>query len=108
MPTKKEVLYLSAGIGIGIGSTRVVPNLRWVKYSKFGVEVIKARFRLQKILIKEYERIDDAIAAEQIFLDMIAPKIKNRTFFVKFTVDDDGLDRNINTEVKLTPKKNVE
>jgi hypothetical protein len=100
MVTKREAAFLTCGVGIGIAVPKLVPKIFFVKAVKYYKEVISAWFRLKKIVIEEYHRIDEAIEAEQAFLMMINPNIKGLTHTVTFEVIDDGTVRDIRLHMK--------
>lgn len=94
MVTKREAAFLVGGIGIGVYGTIAIPKSKAVSTVKLYKEIFAAKRRLQKILMEEYYRIDDAIDTEQTFLSMINPHVN-----VTFKVADDGQDRSINMSV---------
>lgn len=95
MTTKREFAYLAGGFGIGLYASKVGPKLKLVQSAKYFKEMVEARRRLQKILIEEYERIDDAITAEETFLALIDPRLKTSPKNIRFEVRDDGRDRHL-------------
>lgn len=100
MTTKREVAFLTCGVGIGIAIPKLVPKIFFVKAVKYYKEVIRAWFRLKKIVIEEYYRIEEAIEAEEAFLRMINPNIMWLTHSVSFEVIDNGEQRDIRLNMK--------
>jgi hypothetical protein len=98
---RKKFAYLLSGIGIGIYTPKIFPKLTPVKLVKFYKEVFAAQKRLRKIVIEEYERIDEAIQAETEFLKMINPHVAGTTSKVTFEVTDDGKERDIKLKFEI-------
>lgn len=98
MTTKKEFAYLVGGVGIGIYGPKLLPKFWVVKGVKYYQEVIRAWFRLKKIVIENYHQIDSAIEAEEAFLKMIDPHVRG-TMVVSFDVIDNGQDRDIHLQI---------
>jgi len=103
MTTKREFAYLTVGVGVGLYAPKAFPKLFFVKAVKYYKEVISAWFRLKKIVVEEYHRIDEAIEVEESFLKMINPNVKGITHTVSFDVIDNGEARDIH--LQMGPKK---
>lgn len=99
---KKSMVFVT-GVAIGVLAVKLIPKTKMIQYGKFGLSVIKARHNLQKILIEEYYRIEEALDTEQKFLNMIG---SNLGFVVKFSIEDDGRDRQISAHVERKKEKN--
>lgn len=96
MPTKREVLYLTGGIVLGVYVPKKAPKLALVQVYKYAYEVMRAYFRLRKILMEEYYRIEEAIKTEEVFLQMVNPMNKfTKDMSVSFEVVDNGHDRSL-------------
>lgn len=94
------------GIGIGVYIPKKAPNLMVVKTAKFYKEIFSAYMRLQKILSKEYHRIDEAIEAEESFLSVINPQnIATKTLSISFKVEDNGRDRSLRMDMTQKPPR---
>lgn len=98
---KKSMVFV-AGVATGVLAVKLIPKTKTIQYGKFAINVIKARHNLQKILIEEYYRIDEALDTEQKFLSMVGA---NLGFTVKFTIEDDGRDRQIVVHVERKKEK---
>jgi hypothetical protein len=96
IPMNKPVVFCG-GFVAGVVTTKVIPKTKIVKHTKFIIEVFKARQRLQKICIEEYERLDMAMDTEQKFLNMMSGDL---VFHVIFKLVDEAGQRNISFEVK--------
>lgn len=97
---KRDMAFFGAGVGVATITPKVVPKLGVVKATMFNLEVFRAYGRLQKILIEEYYRIDEAIEAETKFLEMINPR--NRWVFkaYSFEVHDHAGQRTLHFQFK--------
>ena len=104
MTTKREFAYLAVGIGIGVAVPKLVPKLGVVKAVKYFKEVFEARKRLQKIVIEEYYRIEEAIEAEEAFLKMINPNVTITSQPISFKITDDEGQRGIHLHIGPEPK----
>lgn len=97
---RKSTVYF-AGVVTGVLGVKLAPKTKLIQYGRFAITVIKARHKLQKILIEEYYRVEDALDTEQKFLNMIG---SNLGFVVEFRIDDDGRDRQIVAHVERKKK----
>lgn len=95
MNRKLIVSYL-LGVGSGIALVKIYPKWRVTKIVQFSAAIIRAQKRLSKILIEEYYRIDDAIEAEQAFLNVA---FSDLAVDVTFSVKDNGEDRKLHTQI---------
>lgn len=89
--TKREFGFLITGIGLGSYVPKMIPKTKIAKSVKYFTEVLTAQKRLNRILVTEYEKIDEAIESEIAYLSMINPNISLTNWKINFEVrDNDG------------------
>jgi hypothetical protein len=99
---RKSTIF-TLGVVTGVIAVKLVPKTKLIRYGNFAICVIKARHKLQKILIEEYYRVDEALDTEQKFLNMIGATLG---FVVEFRVEDSGGDRQIVVNVSRKKDEN--
>jgi hypothetical protein len=100
--TSVGIACLIMGIALGIYGVKYIPRSKTVKSVKFAGEALKAQRRLNKIMIEEYYRFDEALKTEQSFLDMMSQDLP---ISITLSLDDEGGQRHIKLSLKLKNKK---
>ena len=72
-PSRFDVGYICMliGIGLGIYGVKWFPKTKTVKIIKYVNEALKAQRRLNKICIEEYYKLEEAMATEEQFINMM-------------------------------------
>lgn len=104
-PSKADVGYicLLGGILLGVYGVKWFPKTKFVKQGKYVQEAFKAQKKLNKIVIEEYYKFDEALDAEQKFLDMMGADLP---LDIKLELVDDAGNRQV--QIKFHKRKKGE
>lgn len=98
-----KTVVFGVGFAAGVTTTKVIPKTKVIQHIKLITEAFRARSRLQKICIEEYERFDDAMDTEQKFFDMMSA---NLGLDIKFRLKDEDGQRSVGVIISRRDLKN--